>query len=152
MQSMEPQFYKILIDTLGLEKKKLPHQYDPSSWPWMKKRFEGIFLTKTRDEWEDIFKGKDACVAPVLSAIEAAKHPHNVARGSFAPTPEHPGLFEPSPAPQLSRTPGHRPRRKPKPGFHTLAVLDELGLSAAHVGRLLKDGLVIDTSKSAAKL
>jgi alpha-methylacyl-CoA racemase len=152
VQSMEPQFYKILIDTLGLDKKKLPHQYDSTSWPWMKKRFEGIFMAKTRDEWEDIFKGKDACVAPVLSAIEAAKHPHNVARGSFAPTPEHPGLFEPSPAPQLSRTPGHRPRMKPKPGFHTVAVLDELGLSSAQVARLMRDGHVIDTSASAAKL
>ena len=38
----------------------------------MKKRFEGIFATKTRDEWEKIFKGKDACVAPVLSAVEAS--------------------------------------------------------------------------------
>ena len=27
-QSMEPQFYKVLIETLQLDKKTLPHQYD----------------------------------------------------------------------------------------------------------------------------
>jgi hypothetical protein len=42
----------------------------------------------------------------VLSAREAAQHPHNIARGSFAPTPELPGHFEPVPAPRLGRTPG----------------------------------------------
>ena len=45
-----------------------------------------------------------------------------------------------------------RPRMKPKPGFHTVAVLDELGLSSAQVARLMRDGHVIDTSASAAKL
>lgn len=75
VQAMEPQFYKIMVETLGLDFKSLPSQGDQSAWPWMKKRFEGIFATKTRDEWEEIFKGKDACVAPVLSAVEAAQHP-----------------------------------------------------------------------------
>ena len=74
VQPMEPQFYKIMVELLGLDFKTLPNQYDKSTWPWMKKRLEGIFATKTRDEWEEIFKGKDACVAPVLSAVEAAQH------------------------------------------------------------------------------
>ena len=32
---------------------------------------------------------------PVLTASEAAVHPHNVARGSFAPSPGRPGEYEP---------------------------------------------------------
>jgi alpha-methylacyl-CoA racemase len=148
VQPMEPAFFKIAMTELGLDVKTLPHQQDRSSWPWMTKRLEGIFLTKTRDEWEQQFKGKDACIAPVLSVIEAAKHPHNVARGSFGPTPEHPGLFEPCPAPQLSRTPGHRPRPKPVPGSHTLPVLKELGLPEATVAALMKSGGAVDSSAS----
>jgi hypothetical protein len=31
----------------------------------------------------------------VLTASEAAVHPHNVARGSFAPSPGRPGEYEP---------------------------------------------------------
>ena len=46
-----------------------------------KARFASIFLTKTRDEWADIFYGTDACCVPVLNLEEAAVHPHNVARG-----------------------------------------------------------------------
>jgi alpha-methylacyl-CoA racemase len=146
VQSMEPQFYAIMIKGLGLDASTLPHQYDHTSWPWMKTRFEGIFLKKTRDEWESIFKGKDACVAPVLSIVEAAQHPHNVARGSFGKTPEHPALFEPVPAPKLMRTPGHRPRPKPKAGAHTVKVFEELGLPRSSIAALLKSGNAIDTS------
>jgi alpha-methylacyl-CoA racemase len=149
VQAMEPQFYKIMVETLGLDFKSLPSQGDQSAWPWMKKRFEGIFATKTRDEWEEIFKGKDACVAPVLSAVEAAQHPHNVARGNFAPTPEWPGLFEPMPAPQLSRTPGYKPRPKPKAGGDTHAVLVEMGFSDSDISNLLNNKFAIDTSAGA---
>jgi alpha-methylacyl-CoA racemase len=148
VQPMEPQFFALAMTKLGLDPATLPHQQDRSSWPWMTKRLEGIFKTKTRDEWEAVFKGTDACVAPVLSVIEAAKHPHNVARGSFGPTPEHPGLFEPCPAPQLSRTPGHRPRPKPTPGSHTLSVLHELGLPKDTIESLMKSGGAVDKSAS----
>merc|ERR1719502_1630443 len=88
----------------------LPHQNDRSAWPWMKARFASIFATKTRDEWGDIFYGTDACCVPILTHAEAAVHPHNVARGSFSPTPGQPGKYEPNPAPKLSRTPGSTPR------------------------------------------
>jgi len=66
-----------------------------------------LTTARTRDEWADIFYGTDACCVPVLNIEEAAAHPHNVARGSFAPTPGREGKFEPAPAPKLSRTPGH---------------------------------------------
>lgn len=38
------------------------------------------FLTKTRDEWEAWFEGKDVCFAPVLNFVEAFSHPHIAAR------------------------------------------------------------------------
>jgi len=143
VQAIEPHFYKLLLNGIGLgEVKDLPKQGDRTAWPWMKERFRFIFAQKTRDGWAKIFYGTDACVVPVLTITEAAVHPHNVARKSFAPTPGQPGLFEPAPAPKLSRTPGHDPRPNPIPGGHTKAVLEEYGMSAEKVTKLLADGVV----------
>ena len=83
VQCIEPQFYEQFLKGMGLSNAEgLPHQHDKESWPWMEARFASIFKTKTRDEWEKIFEGTDACTWPVLTASEAAMHPHNVARGS----------------------------------------------------------------------
>ena len=105
MQALEPQFYRALLRCLGLPEDGagLPERSDVDEWPALASRFRDIFLTKTRDEWEAVFRGTDACGAPVLSASEAARHPHAVARGSFAPTPGLRDHYEPAPAPQLSR-------------------------------------------------
>mmetsp|Transcript_95899 Transcript_95899/g.150909 ORF Transcript_95899/g.150909 Transcript_95899/m.150909 type:complete len:403 (-) Transcript_95899:20-1228(-) len=150
VQSIEPQFYAALLKGMGLDQEKnLPHQFDKAAWPWMKVRFASIFATRTRDEWAEIFYGTDACCVPVLNAAEAASHPHNVARGSFAPTPGSDGLFEPAPAPKLSRTPGYDPRPSPVPGAHTRAVLAECGLQEAEIDTLFEKK---DVAESKSKL
>eukprot|EP00929_Paragymnodinium_shiwhaense_P014051 TRINITY_DN121924_c0_g1_i1.p1 TRINITY_DN121924_c0_g1~~TRINITY_DN121924_c0_g1_i1.p1 ORF type:complete len:423 (-),score=65.06 TRINITY_DN121924_c0_g1_i1:87-1289(-) len=145
VQAIEPQFYKILLKGMGLaEDKSLPKQNDFSAWPRMKPKFAEVFLTKTRDEWAEIFYGQDACCAPVLNWQEAARHPHNVARGTFAPTPGSEGLVEPSPAPKLSRTPGNAPRPCPVPGGDTRHVLREYGFGDEEVSKLLSSGAVAE--------
>ena len=82
--SLERQFYEVLLEKLGLtDDESMPHPQDKAQWPAMKERFTEIFLTKTRDEWCEIFEGSDACFAPVLSMAEAPQHPHNQHRGTF---------------------------------------------------------------------
>jgi alpha-methylacyl-CoA racemase len=138
VQSIEPAFYAALLHGLGLgDAEGLPAQMDRSAWGWMKARLASIFLTKTRDQWARVFDGTDACCVPVLNAREAARHPHNVARGSFAPTPGMEGEFEPSPAPRLSRTPGHAPRPTPRPAQHTQQILADYGFTKAEIASLL---------------
>src|SRR5499427_4045756 len=78
--SIEPQFYKILLDKLGLADADLPAQMDRAAWPALKQRFEALFRTRTRDEWCQIMEGTDICFAPVLGIAEAPQHPHNRAR------------------------------------------------------------------------
>jgi alpha-methylacyl-CoA racemase len=63
--------------------------------------FEAAFASRTREEWEQVFAGTDACVAPVLSPWEAPAHPANVARGVFV---EVDGGVQPAPAPRFSRS------------------------------------------------
>lgn len=99
--AVEPEFFENLITTLELEDADIDFQLDPSSWPQWRAALSEKFATKTRDEWDDIFAGVDACVAPVLSPWEAHRHPHHVARESFI---EVSGVRQPAPAPRFSRT------------------------------------------------
>lgn len=153
VQAIEPEFYKVLLECLGLsDVEGLPAQYDREAWPWMKVRFAQIFLTKTRDEWAEIFYGTDACCVPILNATEAGRFPHNVARGTFAPTCGSPGVVEPAPAPKLSRTPGFAPRPHPTPGGDTRQVLKEFGFSDSEVHVLFEKRAVAETLFTKSKL
>ncbi len=100
--AIEPQFYAELLRGLGIDPATLPAQMDRETWPMVKDRFAETFATKTRDEWEALFAGTDACVTPVLSPREAASHPANVARRVF----DVDGTIQPNPAPRFSKTPG----------------------------------------------
>jgi alpha-methylacyl-CoA racemase len=100
--AVEPKFYEALVAGLGLSDSELPGQYEREQWPAMKERFGALFITKTRDEWTEIFRDVDACVSPVLSPREAAQHPYNTQRGVFATQ----DVVQPQPAPRFSLTPG----------------------------------------------
>eukprot|EP01117_Protostelium_nocturnum_P009781 TRINITY_DN3494_c0_g2_i1.p1 TRINITY_DN3494_c0_g2~~TRINITY_DN3494_c0_g2_i1.p1 ORF type:complete len:389 (-),score=164.62 TRINITY_DN3494_c0_g2_i1:82-1248(-) len=127
--AIEPQFYKLLIKGMGLENEKLPSQNDSSKWPEMKEKFKNVFLSKTRDEWSEIFGSSDACVAPVIHLDELDKHPQAIARKIYSPNEE--GIIMPNPAPKLSRTPGKAQQFSAilMPGQHSLQILKEFGFS-----------------------
>ncbi len=99
--AIEPQFYSELLAGLGFTEASFPSRADKANWPEIRARFTQAFLTRARDEWATIFDPLDACVSPVLSLEEAPLHPHNVARGTFAPWEGHP---VPAPAPRFGET------------------------------------------------
>lgn len=104
---IEPQFYQSFRALMGIADNDLfDQQMNPKTWRAQKAALSEIFLNKTRDEWNAIFEGSDACVAPILDWDEAPKHPHNVARNTFT---ELGGVVQPSPAPKFSRTPAESP-------------------------------------------
>ena len=106
--ALEPKFFATLVQGLGLDAAALlPVQWDRTRWPALHREFESIFATKPRDAWASLFAASDACVAPVLSFDEAARHPHNAARSTYA---EVDGNLQPPPAPRFSRS------RTPLPG------------------------------------
>ena len=107
--ALEPQFYAALIAGLGLTTDAAP-QFDISGWPALHARFSEIFATRNRDDWAQHFDGTDACVTPVLTPAEAARHPHNVARGTFADQ----GTVQAAPAPRFDGTPAE-PVAQPAP-------------------------------------
>ena len=98
--ALEPQFYAALIVGLGLAPEAVP-QFDLAGWPALQERFAAIFATRDRDDWAAHFEGTDACVTPVLTMAEAARHPHNAARGTFVEQ----GVIQAAPAPRFNGTP-----------------------------------------------
>lgn len=65
--ALEPQFFTELMKGLGLGDEGWDDKRaDEDLWPELKRTMTGIFLTKTRAEWEKVFDGTDACCAPVI--------------------------------------------------------------------------------------
>ncbi len=135
--SLEPQFYAELIERLGLTDAGLPSQMDKAEWPQLHAKFTELFKTKTRDEWDAILKGSDACYAPVLTMSEAMLDDHMRARGTII---EYDGVAQPGPAPRFSRTPGAVQRSAPWPGQHTDEALSEWGIDPADVAKFRDSG------------
>lgn len=100
--ALEPQFFAQLLSGLKIPASRYD-QNDQAAWPAMHADFSRIFLTRTRDAWETVFSGTDACVSPVLSMGEAMDHPANKSRHVFV---DHAGVRQSVPAPRFSETPG----------------------------------------------
>jgi alpha-methylacyl-CoA racemase len=81
--ALEPQFYALLLKTLGLDDVDPAKQYDREQWPALKARFSALFASQPRAHWCRVLEGTDVCFAPVLSLDEAAQHPHLQARGTL---------------------------------------------------------------------
>jgi len=137
--SVEPQFYAELLARLGIDDVDIAQQMNGDEWPALKERFAGIFRTKTRDEWCEVFEGSDACFAPVLSVEESRQHPHAKARRSFI---DIEGVEQPAPAPRFSRSRPDVPRRAARVGEHTVEVLGDWGFSSAEIAAARDGGLI----------
>lgn len=99
-----------------------------------------------------IFDHTDACVTPVLSLSEAPAHPHNKHRCTFTPNPA--GVICPSPAPQLSRTPGKSAINEPNPraGQHSRQVLRHFGFTQEAIDVLIRDNVIECSETENSKL
>jgi alpha-methylacyl-CoA racemase len=140
--AVEPQFYAALLAGLGLDGEgglDPAAQHDSSRWPEQRARIAEVVRTRTRDEWADVFDGTDACVAPVLDPVEAARHPHAVARSGFL---VRDGIPSPAPAPRFSTSPATAPAPPPAAGADTDTVLTEAGFGPAEMARLREQKVV----------
>lgn len=141
--ALEPRFYAALLRGLGLHAGELPDRDDPANWPALRSTFTAAFVTKTRDAWTEAFDGTEACVTPVLTAAEAAGHPHQRERGTY---PVADGVRQPAPAPRFSRTAARLPGPGSPPGADTVAVLAECGLGEDEIERLLASGAAAEAT------
>ncbi|KAF3942322.1 hypothetical protein ABW19_dt0206791 [Dactylella cylindrospora] len=70
--ALEPQFFRELMKGLRLpcDDQLLKTRQDKKTWPAMRESFEAKFKAKSREEWERVFDGTDACCTPVLTQEE----------------------------------------------------------------------------------
>ena len=136
--ALEPKFWHVLVDKLGLDAATTASPYDSREWPALTKLLAEVFATRSRDEWATEFAGSDACVAPVLTLAEAPDHPHNAARASYVDVA---GVTLPAPAPRFSATPAAL-GEPPPTGAYTAALLAELGYDESAVAALRAAGAI----------
>jgi alpha-methylacyl-CoA racemase len=137
--SIEEKFFRELLDLLDLNDVDVPRSGDRSQWPEIHERLAAKFGTRTRDEWETLFAGTDACVAPVLTMAEAPNHPHVAEWGTFVTFDD---VTQPAPAPRFSRTPGVIRRSAPRPGQGGVAALRDWGFQSNEVQELIENGII----------
>lgn len=121
--SLEPQFYQLLVQKLNLNE-EFSNQMDMSKWPDLINKLEGLFKTKTQNEWSELLENTDVCYAPVLSIDEARNHPHMKSRNNFISIDD---VIQPSPAPRFSKTNSESPKKAPKVGENNEEILLQIG-------------------------
>jgi alpha-methylacyl-CoA racemase len=122
--AIEPQFYALLLEGLGLDPAGLPGQHEMARWEELRATLATAFAAHDRDHWAEVFNGTDACVTPVLSFAEVETEPHITERGTFFHD-RSAGAddLEPAPAPRFSRSVPPTPTPPGDKGADTEAVL-----------------------------
>lgn len=135
LATLEPQFYALLIERLGLsgDTRFADGQLDRVLWPELVTELEDLFARHSRDHWCNLLEGSDACFAPVLRPDEASAHPHMVSRNVYARID---GVLQAAPAPRFSSEP-YSISPIPERGEHGEQILAEIGLSPEQSKKLL---------------
>lgn len=108
--------------------------------------FANIFLTKTREEWTEVFKDLDACVEPILTVEEASQHPHNKAKETFQTASD--SVLMANPAPRFSRSTEIRQNRPlPHIGQHTVEIFKEFGFTQTEINDFVSAGVITQPAK-----
>jgi len=136
---LEPQFFKLMLDTLELDQESYGHQHDVAKHAAQHEILEKTFAAKTRGEWAEIFDGLDACVTPVLDYEEAVAHPQNVARGGLK---THAALTHPRTIPIFDSRKRESYFKIPDTGADTKSILLEAGFSSEQVSQLNSNKVV----------
>lgn len=146
--ALEPKFYELFLQKLGLNPEELGDRSDRQTWPALRRSFEQIFQTRSRADWCALLEGTDACFAPVLGIGEAHHHPHHVHRGSFV---EVGGSIQPAPAPRFSGTPARTPQPKRDDPAAVDALLANAGFAINEIEALRSSGAVLSSHSAPSR-
>jgi crotonobetainyl-CoA:carnitine CoA-transferase CaiB-like acyl-CoA transferase len=142
--AFEPWFYANLCQLLGRDD-FIEHQFaEGEKREEISRYFKQTFLTKSRDEWLEILRQKDTCVAPVYSIAELVSDPQLISRGMIKEIP-HPVLGSVKQVGsmlKLSESPFQARNWSTRFGQHTEEILKELGYNGARIKALRKVGAI----------
>ena len=138
--AIEPQFYAELLARAEVTDPQFQAQHEAAQWPELKQKLGEVLKTKTRDEWDALMAGSDACFAPVLTMVEATTYSANTERSVYTDVE---GLTHPTPAPRFSRTPSQIRHGTQALGADTVSVLKDSGMEASAIQALLETGAAV---------
>ena len=140
--ALEPQFFAAFCEGIG-RPDLAAGGISPENMAEVKEDIRKIILTKTRDEWAELFKETDACVEPVQTLSEAMGSDHarerslvvevDLPTGGTVRQIAHPITF--SETFQEYRSAGVLP------GTHTKEVMRELGYTDTEIAAFEEAGL-----------
>ena len=138
--AIEPQFYAELLARAEVTDPQFQAQHDAAQWPELKQKLGEVLKTKTRDEWDALMAGSDACFAPVLTLVEATAYSANTERSVYTDVE---GMTHPAPAPRFLRTPSQIRHGTQALGADTVSVLKDSGMEASAIQALLETGAAV---------
>ena len=118
--ALERKFWVAFCEGIGRPELAARHESDTADQVALVREMRALFLTRTRDEWLQVFAGHEVCLTPVNQPAEAMRDPHVAARGTVT---QHQGLRSVRP-PFIQRVPDLAPA--PALGQHN-RLLTELG-------------------------
>jgi len=147
--ALEAWFWKGLVSALGRDDLAGLQYATGEEGDRVKKGLAKIFATKTREEWERFFEGKDVCFSPVLDLDEALSHPNAVARGMVVAvdsplggTDRQPGRPLKFSEPEDGWIAPAPPRRAPRLGEHDEEILKGIGYTRERIADLRRKGVI----------
>ncbi len=128
--ALEPKFWRTLCDAL-----ERPDLFDLQYSEDMAAQtdVEKIFMTHTREEWQEKLSDLDACCEPVLDIDEVAGHAQVASRAVLRRGEVRPAI--------VMRDDWRR-RDAPRLGEHSAEILKEVGVEGAHLEDLRKAGVI----------
>ena len=135
--SLEPQFWSRFCMAIGRE-----DLIEGTVWPEnveeVKAQIRGIFKTKTREEWVEVFAEYDACVQPVLDLKEALLEDEQIRAREMVvevDLPLHDGVKVKQLATsiKMSECPCIYEQAGYPAGYHTKEMIERLGLDYAEL-------------------
>jgi alpha-methylacyl-CoA racemase len=137
---IEPQFFAAMMARLPIDRDVYGGQYDMTAYPKQHQILEEIFVGQSRDHWEAMFAGTDACVTPVLDYVEAASHPVNTERQAVV---QDGHWLHPQIAPRLATQQLGTHFEIAIKGSNYASVLSEAGLTDSEISQLITAGAVV---------
>lgn len=144
--SLEPRFRKLLCDALDIPE-LIQSTFNDSHYTQMrfKDAIRDAFLTKTFDEWLEVFDDDfHGCVEPVLTFPEACEHPQLQARNMVVDVPKNDGTTQKQIGTAIKFS-DIEPTYKyvgAKIGEHTDEILKEIGYTTDEIAQLKENQIL----------
>ena len=140
----EPKFYENLCRALGKQEYIPCQNADGEKRDEITTAFRGIFRSKTRDEWIELLKDQEICIAPVCDFAEALSSDYARERG-YVLSKRHPEWGEIEQVGmqiKLSESPGTWETFPPSYGQDTRRILEDIGYKPSEVELYHRDHIV----------